>query len=40
MTTNFLFCKQTSQSRQYFKGKPTDGISCVPLALEQGFPTF
>jgi len=29
----FLFCKQTSQSLQYFKGKPTDGISCVPVPL-------
>jgi hypothetical protein len=29
MTTNYSFCKQTSQSLQFFKGKPTDGISCV-----------
>jgi len=26
-----LFCKQASQSLQYFKGKPTDAISGVPV---------
>jgi hypothetical protein len=34
MTTNFLFCKQTSRSLQYFRGKPTDGISCVQVPIE------
>jgi len=28
-----LFYKQTCQSLQFFKGKPTDGISCVPLPI-------
>ncbi len=28
-----FFCKQTCQSLQFFKGKPTDGISCVPLPI-------
>ncbi len=30
---NFLFCKQTRQSLQYFKRKPTDGISCVTVPI-------
>jgi len=34
METIFLFCKQTCQSLQFFKGKPTDGISCVPLPIK------
>ncbi len=36
MTTNSLFCKQTSQSLQYFKGKPTAGISCVQVPMKAG----
>jgi hypothetical protein len=36
MTTLF-FCKQTSQSLQYFKGKPTDGISCVPVPIDTNY---
>jgi len=37
MTTIFLFCKQTSQSLQYLKGKSTDGISCVPVSIHAKF---
>ncbi len=33
MTTNILRCKQTCQSPHFFNGKPTDGISCVPLIV-------
>ena len=32
----FLFCKQTCLSLQYFVGKPTDGISCVPQRIVKG----
>jgi len=34
MTTFFFLCEQTSQSLQYFKGKPTDGVSCVPVPYD------
>ncbi len=31
-----------SQSKQYFRSKPTDGISCVPVRVEQSsiLPSF
>jgi hypothetical protein len=31
----FFFNKQTSQSRQFSRWKPTDGISCVPVSIDK-----
>ncbi len=30
----YFFYKQLSQSLQFFRWKPTDGISCVPVSIE------